>query len=76
MCAMNIHASELAMDFPQSSASVQPCEGAFYNPPSGDNLEAHCDIRTLNNLDCPVSNSLKSVPQLWPSIATIRENIA
>jgi len=40
MCAISIHAVELSMDFSQSSASVEPCEGALDDPSSGNDFEA------------------------------------
>jgi len=69
-------AGEIFKVLGQSSASVEPGEGAFDNPTPGENLEALCVIRPVDDFDLEVRKRFgQSLLKDRPLISAIGEEL-
>ena len=60
----------------QTTATTEPCEGAFHDPSAWQNLEALGGVGALDDLQRPASEAHEGAPQLRSGIAAVREHVA
>lgn len=59
-----------------STAASEPYEGSFDNPAAGNDFEALGRVGTLDDLDSPFADLVQGIPQLWPAVTAICEDMA
>lgn len=59
----------------QSAASSEPCEGAFYDPSSGQDFEALGGVGPLDDFHGPGADFGQGSAQFWPRVSAVGEDM-
>lgn len=59
----------------EPATASEPCEGAFDDPPSGEDFETFCGVGAFDDFERPLSDPVECAAQFRPGISAVGDGL-